>query len=111
MEGFCLRISDGTAYAAADNGNFLEAVIFCGNTQRTYKVADGVANFFGCQQFCGQTNFLEDDGDGAFFSVIISDGQRDTFAEFIYAENNKLPRFGFFCHKRGFDFKQCHSTV
>lgn len=29
------------------------------------------------------------------FSVIISDGQRDTFAEFIYAENNKLPRFGF----------------
>ena len=70
------------------------------NTQRTQQSRGwSLHNLLCCQQFCGQTNFLEDDGDGAFFSVIISDGQRDTFAEFIYAENNKLPRFGFFCHK------------
>ena len=50
-------------------------------------------------------NFLKYDGNSSFFSIIICNGQRHSFAIIIYTKYDKLSCLCFFCNKRRFNFK------
>ena len=111
MQCLCLRIGDGTANTAADNSNLFHAVIFCGNAQRADKILNGIANLLCGKQLCGKPYLLEDNGNGAFFSVIICDGKRNSFAEFIHAEDDELTCLCLFGNKGCFNLQQSDHAV
>lgn len=64
--------------------------VWAGLAQGTHKVQQRVAFLEGIQLFGGIADFLENNGDSTLFSVIICNGQRNTLAFLINAEDNEL---------------------
>ena len=102
MQGFGLRVSDGAAHAAADDADVLEAFQVGWDAQRADNVQQVLARFHSAQHLGGAANHLNDQGDGALFSVIVRDGQRHALALLIDAEDDKLSRENLFSDKRSF---------
>ena len=62
VQGFGLRVSDGTAHAAADDCGLLDAVQIGGGPQRAHKVQDAVPGIHAAQQIGGKPHFLKNYG-------------------------------------------------
>ena len=54
---------------------------------------------------------LKNDCNGALFAVIAGNGQRDTLAVFVYAQNDKLAGLCFFRNERRLDLHPRHRGV
>ena len=111
MQLFSNGVGNGTAHAAAHNGNVLQPVQFAGRTERANKVMNGLAFRQAVQLHGGAAHHLEDDGDGAVFAVVIRDCQRDSLGILKGANNDKLPGLGFFCDQRRMDDQFCNGRI
>ena len=100
---FGYRQRDCAAYAAAHNADLAQPLCFGRFTERTRKIGKAVAHIFMIQLFGGSAHNLKDNFNRAFLAVKARDGERDTLAVFIGAENDELTRFGFFSHERRFN--------
>ena len=95
--------SDGAAYAAAHNADLVKTLCFGRFTERPRKIGKAVAHIFMIQLFGGSAHNLKDNFNRTLFAVKARDGERDTLAVLIGAENDELTRFGFFSHERRFN--------
>lgn len=102
---------DSAAYAAADDADVLEAFEMGGYAQRTYKVMDIIADHLMVELLCGCADDLEDDADGAGFTIVMRNGQGDTLAVFINAKDDELTGFCL-CRNEGcFDIEHRYGGV
>ena len=107
MKPFSLRIYRCSTYTTSNKYNSLFLNFFkiiCyqlrRTSQRSHKVCDGIASFE-LQQFVSRyTNRLEYDGNRSCFSVIVTDGKRNTLSILVHSENDELSRFAGFCYSR-----------
>ena len=67
-------------------------------SQRTYEIMEVFSLGKLCHQFCTGTNGLEHNGYCSFFSVVITDSQRDTLTLAIHSYDDKLTGFTGLCH-------------
>ena len=105
------RQRDRAAYAAAHNANLAKTLCFGRLTERPRKIGKAVAYAFVIQLFgCGSHN-LKYNFNRTLFAVKARDGERDTLAVLIGAENDELTRLGFFSHERRFNFHHCNGWV
>ena len=100
VQSFCLWICDCTTNTAADNANILQTIQMSWDTQRTNNVQQVFACFHCAEHLGGTTYHLNDQGDGAFFSVIICNGQRNALALLVDAEDDELSGENLFSDKR-----------
>ena len=97
------RISDRAANAAADNADLLLTLSFGSLTQGTHKVMEIVALIHVGKLLRGSTDGLDNDGNSALLGVIIVDGDGDTLAVGIHAQDNELAGLGLLGNQRGLD--------
>ena len=90
LESGCGGQGDGAAHAAANHTDLLLAFHGGGLAQGTHKVADAVTLVQLAQGNGGEADLLENDGNGALFPVAAGDGQGNTLAHLIDAENDEL---------------------
>ena len=69
-----------------------------GVPQRPDKVGHAVSNLKRAQLHGGLADLLKDQGHGPLLPIIVGDGQRDPFALFVNAHNDKLARLCLACH-------------
>ena len=111
MQCFCLWVCDCTTYTTADYADIFESFQMGWDSQRTNNVLQVFACFHSAKHFGRTTNHLNNQSDGAFFSVIICNGQRNALALFVDAEDNKLTWENFFSNKRSFYFYENNCFV
>ena len=111
MQSFSLRISNSNTQAATDNADFFQSFEFRWNAQWADEIEEAVAFVEFVQSISSVTNFLEDDGHSASFSVVASDSQRDSFSVFVNAEHNELTWLSFLGNMGSQDLHVGHGWV
>ena len=91
---------NGTADAAADHTDVLQALNLGGLAQRADEVMHGLALLEGVQLHGTGTHNLEDDGHSARITVIARDGQGDSLGVLLGADNDKLAGLRLFGDER-----------
>ena len=104
MQLLCNGQSDGAADAAADDANALQPFDMGCNAKGTDEILNVFAFFFCIKQSCCCADNLENDSYCALFSVITRNGQGDSLAVFVDAQNDELTGFCLFRHEGSFDF-------
>ena len=90
VQGLGLRIRNGTARTAADDSGIVVTFQLRGLAERTDEIQNAVALVQRIEQHGCFANLLKNNIDCSRFSVIISDGQRNSLSILIDAQNNKL---------------------
>ena len=109
MQPLDLGIDGSGAHAASDEQHLFIAQVFRvfgdegrGLAQGAGDIGEEIAGLQLGHPFGGCPHGLEDDGDGAFSAVVVTDGQRDPFPPFVHPHDQKLPGFAVLGDTRGF---------
>ena len=94
------------SYAAANDADLLLALHGSGLAQGADEIPDVVALVQFAQGLGGETDLLEDDGDGAGFLVGTGDSQGHTLAHLVDAENDELACLCFAGNEGGLNVHQ-----
>ena len=108
-----LRIGDGDAQTPADDRDLfaLLALELARLAQRADEILQRLALLERVQPARGRADLLKNDRDRALFPVIARDGQRDTLALLVDAQDDELARLRLSRNARRLDLHQRHRVV
>ena len=101
-------IRDGAAHAAADDADLLLALGFGGLAQGANEVVQILALLLVAELLGGGAHGLDDDGNGALFTVIVVDGNGNALAVFIHPQDDELAGLCLPGNHRSLDLIQDH---
>ena len=103
FERFGDREGNCRANTAANDGDPAEVFDLGGIAKRTQNILDRFARLNFIEHLGAFADRLNNQGDGAFFCIVIHDGKGNPFAAVAQAQDHKLPGFGFAGDGRGVD--------